>query len=175
MNDEALSSKLSRMSPRQILVLYTQALDELRRRSLVRSKNNPVADIAELLVVEALGLKLSGKSTKGYDAVDRQGNRYQIKGRRPTADNKSRQLSFIRGLDEAERPFDFLVGVIFAEDFSVLRGCIIPVQAIAKLAQHRKRENAWRLVLRDTLWELDGVRDITAVLKKVESTLLGCS
>ncbi len=50
--------------------------------------------------------------------------RYQIKGRRITRDNPSRQLSALRDL--AKDNFDFLAGVLFAEDFGVIRAAIIP-------------------------------------------------
>ena len=79
-----------------LLKAYAQILRELRRRNLIRSTNNPVADIAETLVALALKLKLVEGSTTGHDAINpADGLRYEIKGRRITSENKSRQLSFI--------------------------------------------------------------------------------
>ena len=51
--------------------------------------------------------------------VIRAGRKFEIKGRRPTPENSSRQLSALRDLDE--KPFNFLVGILFDEDFSVRR------------------------------------------------------
>ena len=79
-----------------LLRAYCEILRELRKRNLIRSANNPVADIAETLVALALKLKLVEGSTAGYDAIDSAGTRYEIKGRRVTRENKSRQLSFLR-------------------------------------------------------------------------------
>ena len=56
--------------------------------------------------------------------MDSNGRRYEIKGRRITRHNSSTQMSVIRQLDACR--FDFLVGVLFEEDFSVRRACVVP-------------------------------------------------
>ena len=55
-------------------------------------------------------------STAGYDAKDRAGVRYQIKARRLTQHNPSRQLSAIRNIDD--KPFDILAGLLVSETFT---------------------------------------------------------
>src|SRR5690242_9176454 len=90
---------LTKLESAELLALFDGVLVELRARGLVRSSNNPVADYAESLIAKALGLRLETKSTTGYDAIGPDGLKYEIKGRRPTPANKSRQLSVIRGLD----------------------------------------------------------------------------
>src|SRR6266852_4642241 len=67
-----------------LLMAYSEILRELRRRNLIRSANNPIADIAETLVAVALKLELTSGSTTGHDAKDINGVRYEIKGRRIT-------------------------------------------------------------------------------------------
>jgi hypothetical protein len=101
--------------------------------------NNPVGDYAEYLCASALSLTLAGNSAKGYDAVDADGQRHQIKGRRPTPANPSRQLSVIRNLDS--KPFEFLAGVVFAPDFAVLRAALIPHDVVVIRAKYRKHVN----------------------------------
>ena len=64
----------------------------VKRRGVVRTKNNPVGDYAEWLVTTTFGLALAGKSSAGFDATDDDGTTYQIKARRVTPDNPSRQL-----------------------------------------------------------------------------------
>lgn len=72
-----------------------------------------MSDYLELLVAPAFGLELAPKSVPGYDATAPDGTRYQVKGRRPTPANPSRQLSFIRGLGSRDiDPFDYLVGAL---------------------------------------------------------------
>ena len=62
-------------------------VDELLSQGVVRSTNNPVADYSEYLTARAFGLTLVASSSIGEDDV-----RYQVKARRLTARNTSRQL-----------------------------------------------------------------------------------
>lgn len=71
---------------------------ELRDRGLIRSSNNPVADLAEGYVAGRLGLTLATTVTAGYDAAAPDGTRYQVKGRRMTAVNQRRAFGFLRNL-----------------------------------------------------------------------------
>lgn len=87
---------LSEMSVLNPLKLLSSIIDELKRREVVRTKNNPLGDYTEWLVSKALELKLSSNSSAGYDALDKNDLRIQIKGRRITPENESRQLSAIR-------------------------------------------------------------------------------
>ena len=152
----------------ELLALFSGVLDELRRRETIRSTNNPVADYAESLVSRALSLTLATKSSTGYDAVDVLGQRYEIKGRRPTRQNPSRQLSAIRRLEA--KHFSFLAGVLFKEDFSVHRACLIPYETVEQLAVYRPHVNAWILHLRDSVWSVQGVQDITDPILQVQLT-----
>ena len=68
-----------------------------------------MSDYAEMLFCRAYGWKMVRKSSAGFDATDDQGVRYQIKARRLTTHNRSRQLSAIRKLESG--PFDYLAGV----------------------------------------------------------------
>jgi hypothetical protein len=158
--------ELQSLKTHELLALFSGVLDELRRREIIRSTNNPVADYAESLVARALSLELAPKSSTGYDAVDALGQRYEIKGRRPTRQNPSTQLSAIRGLDLEH--FSFLAGVLFAEDFSVNRGCLIPYKTVKELAVYRPHVNASIIHLRDSVWSVPEVRDITNLLKEVQ-------
>ena len=161
---------LRSLSPASLLALYGRVLSELKMRKVTRSTNNPAADVAEFLAVDALALTLAPKSTKGYDATDAAGRRYEIKGRRVTAHNKSRQLSPFRGLTKNQ--FDYCVGVLFKEDFTVLRACVIPFEVVLKEASFRKHVNGSILHLRDNIWEESRVKDITAAMKSTEARLL---
>jgi hypothetical protein len=63
----------------ELLALHAGIGDELMRRGICRTTNNPVADYTEHLVTNALGLTLAPKSTKGFDATDSGHKRYEIK------------------------------------------------------------------------------------------------
>ena len=161
--------RLDQESAQGLLMLYSEILRELRRRHLIRSTNNPIADIAETLVAVALKLELTSSSTAGHDAKDIHGVRYEIKGRRITKENKSRQLSFIRGLNKDH--FDFLVGVLFDESFQVMKACIIPKSTVLKLAKYVEHVNGWRLILADSVWHEAGVQDLTGPLQMLFAKL----
>jgi hypothetical protein len=159
--------KIDEIHTRELLALFAEVLEELRERKVVRSSNNPVADYTEFLVVKALSLKQLAGSTKGCDAIDSEGQRYEIKGRRLTRHNSSTQLSVLRGLDLCH--FDFLVGVLYHEDFSVARACIVPHSIVLANATYREHVNGSILFLRPNLWEQHGVVDITEALRSAQN------
>src|SRR4030081_3186019 len=72
----------------------------LRVRNLVRTANTPVGDYAERICCDRFGLERKGFSEKSVDAVDAKGIRYQVKGRRLTPENRSRQLGAIRDVEK---------------------------------------------------------------------------
>lgn len=141
-------------------------MSELRSRGVVRTSNGPAADVAEGLVGRALSLTLNASSTAGYDGVDPLGRKIEVKCRRLTRFNASRQLSAVRNLEKAH--FDFLAGVLFNEDFSVQRAALIPYQVVKDHAVFVKHTNAWKFVLADPIWAVPGVEDLTERLRAVE-------
>ncbi len=145
-----------------LLLLYATVLGELRERGVIRSTNNPVADYSEWLAARALDLRLSPPSVAGYDAVGPDGTRYQVKGRRLTPANRSRQLSAIRGFGAPDvEPFDYLIGILYNFDFTVQRAALIPVTAVRELSTWTAHVNGWRFILRDTVWGRPDVIDVT--------------
>jgi hypothetical protein len=161
---------IANASARQLMRAHGAILEELRRREIVRTGNGPVGDYAELLFARAFGWTLSGNSAAGHDAVDAAGLRYQVKARRLTSTNPTRQLSFIRRLPE--RPFDSLAGVLFDSRYALIRAALIPYEVVAQRARFVAHTNGWRFVLDDTVWLEAGVADVTASLNAVAETLL---
>jgi len=153
------------MNPLQLLALHARVADEVRARGITRSSNNPTGDLAEYLFCKAFGWKQVGNSNAHVDAIGPDGARYQIKGRRATRYNKSRQLSAIRDL--GGNHFDFLAGVLFSEDYTVIRAAIIPRAVIVDRASFVKRTNSHKFLLRDDVWDVHDVRDVTAELRAV--------
>ena len=116
---------LSKLSSIELLRLNSDTLLELKKKGLIRTANNPVADYAEWLVAEAFGYDLMANSFSSYDAIDRRSKkRYQVKSRRLKKDNKSNQLGVIRNLDK--QGFDFLDAVILKKQvYMRLMGILI--------------------------------------------------
>ena len=142
-------SGLKKQGDQELLKLYSELLEELRRRHLTRTNNNPVADYAEKVVIEHLGLEQAHKEAKGYDATDGEGRKYQIKGRRITRHNSSRQLGVIRNLDD--NLFDFLIAVVFDEAFNLGEIWKIPHSIIKRYGRWSVQQNGYVLHLRGNL------------------------
>ena len=137
---------LSAMSERELLRASSEPIAELRRRGVIKTGNNPIGDYTEWLVCNRLKLEVQGNSTAGYDAIDHEGNRYQIKGRR--SDGPSVQFSTIRNLNQ--RGFDFLIAVAFhEEDYSVRFAVKIPYEEVPNFARWQKYVNGHILILTD--------------------------
>ena len=153
-----MQNEFEKLSEIELLQLHASIIDELKRRDVVRTKNNPVGDYTEWLVAKALNLQLARNSSAGYDGKDVNGIKYQIKGRRITPGNKSRQLSTIRNLQGKD--FDELVGVIFDEKFQILVAVQIPHEVVGEYAEYRKHVNGHILHLRGKILEDERVKDI---------------
>lgn len=149
----------------ELLKLHAALADELRDREILRSSNNPTADVAELLFCRAFGWTQAAKSFPSADATCADGKLYQIKGRRITSVNGSRQLGALRKLSDGG--FHYLAAVLFAPDYSVVRAAIIPHELVLTNSVYVKHTNAWRFLLRDASWSWPGVRDVTEELRAV--------
>lgn len=157
------SDDLRIQSPSSLLITYASVLHSLRAHGVVRSFNNPVADIAEWIISKKLHLTLAGNSAKAYDATDAQGRKYQIKGRWFAGRNRSTQLGAIRGLSEA--PFDFLAAVMFDGDFGVEYAAVIPVATVQQRSKYVAHTNSYRFNFTRSILKEPGVRDITTELQ----------
>lgn len=137
---------LKQMGVKELLQLQASITKELKSRGVVRTQNNPLGDYTEWLVAKALDLELEANSKAGYDGVDKNGTRVQIKGRRVTPTNNSRQLSAIRKYEEKD--FDELAAVIYDENFNVIEALLIPHGVVGEYASFREHVNAHILILK---------------------------
>ena len=62
------------------------------------------------------------------------------------------------------------MGILFNEDFTVLRPAQIPVATVREHATWIALVNGWRFILRDSVWALPTVRDITEPLQRAAMT-----
>ena len=157
------------VSVSDLLADYAAILEELRRRDIVRSSNNPLSDYAELLFCKAFQWEREKNCKAGYDATDNSGIRYQIKGRRLTKYNGSRQVSAIRGLDKV--PFEYLAGLLVNENFQIIRAALVPFLIVRDRSVRVNHTNSWKFHLRDDVWDLPDVRDVTADLRAIALTI----
>jgi hypothetical protein len=155
---------LSALEPEELLQLNGTIIRELHSRGIVRTGNNPLSDYTEWMVSRCLSLTLANNSTRGYDATDElDGLKYEIKARRVTPSNQSRQLSAIRNLDGMH--FDVLIAVVYDEDFKVILGLKIPHSVVINKSTYVKATNSYKLEAKDNLKNEAGVVDITQLLR----------
>lgn len=150
---------LTALSPVELLRLNAATLNELRRRDIIQSQNAPLGDFAEHLFCRAFGWTQQANSQAGYDAVDENGVTYQIKSRRISARNPSRQLSAIRNIET--KPFDHMAGVLFDENYTLIGAAIVPVAVVIAQATFVAHTNSYRFHLRPGVWEFPDVLDVT--------------
>lgn len=146
-----------------LLSTYATVMHLLRHHGIVRSFNNPIADVGEWLVSTKLNLTLATNSSKGFDALDSSGLRYQIKTRWLATPRSSKQLSAIRDLDSA--PFDYLIAVMFDEDFNVDYAAQIPIKFVIDNSRRVERTNSYRFVFSRSMLTAAEITDLTDVLR----------
>jgi hypothetical protein len=78
-------------------------------------------------------------------------------------------MSAIRNLDAT--PFDQLGGVLVDEGFRIIRAALVPVAVVRERSVHVAHTNSWKFLLRDDVWNLPNVRDVTAELRAVAATI----
>jgi hypothetical protein len=153
--------KLEQMTNVELLQAHGAVIDELIRRDVVRTRNNPIGDYTEWLVCDCLGLDPQNNSTAAFDAVSKTGDqRYQIKGRQSDAHRV--QFSAIRNLEKLG--FDFVIAVVFNKDYSIRFAAKLTHAAVQKLSRHQGHVNAHILMLSEDCFEVDGVEDIGGLL-----------
>jgi hypothetical protein len=162
--------ELRNMPVPALLGLYGKLLTELNNRKILRT-NNLLGDYAEYLVKEARGLRQAEKSNKGYDLVDDSRLRYEVKARRITQAKGKRELGAIRNLEAQQPLFDFLAGVLFNEDFSIYKACLVPFNVVKEHAKPCGYQHACKFQLHDYIWDIQGVRDITNEVKRTVNLL----
>lgn len=153
---------IKEMGVKELLQLQASITNELKARRVVRTQNNPLGDYTEWLVAQALGLELEANSQAGYDAVSRNGIRIQIKGRRVTPKNNSRQLSAIRKY--MEKDFDELAAIIYDENFEIIDALLIPHEVVGEYASYREHINAHVLILKGPILADPRVKSIKKAL-----------
>ncbi len=150
------------LSAYQMMQLQTQLQDELAARKIILNPSQPVGDYAIHLACAAFDLKREPPSTSGYDASNSEGLRYQIKFRRLSSPQDTRQLNAIKGIEQ--RKFDFLIGVLFNADMSVFRAAMMSFTVAATKVDKEKI-----LLLSNKVFDAEGVFDVTDKLKNAQN------
>jgi hypothetical protein len=156
---------LEELPTSKLLALFAGVMRELRTRGVVRTKNNPVADIAEWLAAKCLDLTLVGNSAKGHDAEAKDGTRYQVKSRRLTPDNPSTQLGVLRHLDQ--KHFEYVLAFYFDEDFGITRVLRIGHDCVCRHAVWSKAQSGHILHAKKAVLSDPSCEDLTELFRGV--------
>jgi hypothetical protein len=119
---------LSKLTTRELLTLWAQALRELRDRKVVRTFNNPIGDIAEALVALHYGGERGSFSQASWDVRTPEGELLQVKALRRTGAKTRRNLSPVRS-----DGYDAVIVVIFTEDLRVEQAIRVPQPVVNEL------------------------------------------
>ncbi len=140
----------------ELVALYGEVMSELHQRGVVRSGNNPIADMAERVIADYYGVEPEPPNSKSYDVVTEDGTTIQVKALRRTKSSR-RNLSPLRTLD-----FDLVAAVVFAVDMQLVEAVFVPVVTVR---DHMNWSNTWkahRLALTNRLLDDPRVRRVPA-------------
>jgi hypothetical protein len=161
------------MGDADLLRHFGDVMTELRDRKLVRSANNPVADLAESLVADYYGGTVSdNKSEKSYDVAVGD-DRLQVKGIRMTQKGRT-TLSAIRS-----HAFTALVAVVFEPDFTPREALYVPLEVVQQYQGWSSTWKAHRLSVTKKLandprvTRIDGRHLLAAAQRRRESSSAG--
>ncbi len=149
---------LSQLSSVELMQLNQLTLDELEKRDVIRTRNNPISEYTEWLVAEKMQMELAPPSTKGYDAKTRDGRKIQIKSRKNNLKNKSLVLGIIRNYELNQ--FDELITLIYNHDFSIRYAISIPHELVKEYGFYNEHQNGYTLRISNLLLKDTRVADL---------------
>ncbi len=155
-------ANVRQLSVPELLTLSRSVLHELRSRGVLRTANAPAGDYAEYLVAKAYGGQLAPNSEKSWDVRTPDERKLQVKARVVTVGPGTKLFSPFRSFE-----FDAAVLVLLrAEDLSVLRAVELPKELVQAHSTYRAHVNGWVVRTAILSHNLDGARDVTALLAR---------
>ncbi len=151
------------MTVKELLIFNSSIMKELKARDVIRTKNNPIADYCEWLVSQKYGWKLQRSSNAGFDVLDDDGQKVQIKCRTIENGRGTRQLGVIRNIDRDT--FDYLIALLFDENVEVVKAYKISKHLIKKYSRFSEHQNGHILSLKGDLLDDPKLEDLTEELK----------
>jgi hypothetical protein len=158
---------LQQLTGRQLLRLYSDILSELVSRGVIRSRNAPLGDLAEWLVVRAYNGQLAPPSAKSWD-VEAQGRRLQVKARLIAADDRrSHNYSVFRSYD-----FDACVFLILdAHSYEVVQAVELSRSSVETLARETVWVKGFRIGTKVRLLDVPGALDVSSRIQRALALL----
>lgn len=112
---------------KKLLIEYRNIVNRLKEKGIIRT-TKVVSDYGEYVAAKKLGLQRDpNPSNKGYDAIDEQGRKYEIKTRKATAWNKP---TIFPVNEDQLRSADFIIYVEFDDDWNLVKLLRIPTSEV---------------------------------------------
>jgi hypothetical protein len=112
---------------KDLLINYRDIINKLKEIGVIRT-GKVVSDYGEYVASKKLRLKLANSSVnKGYDAIDKNNKKYEIKTRKATAWNRPKIFPIKQ---EQLESADYLVYVEFDDDWELVKLLKIPTNEI---------------------------------------------
>jgi len=156
--------QIHNLGVKELLRLGIEIVDELKRRSILRTNNTAVGDLGEAIVLEARakGLPLETNSTSSFDVKTSDGTTIQVKARKGTSGTFSAFRSF---------EFDIAIFIVFDDKtHEITHAWEMRSSDIVEIASHSGHVNAW-IVSISRLKKLDSAKDITSEMRNAFSDL----
>ena len=148
--------KLETLSNDELIALYPQLLNELKRRKIIRT-NNLIGELGEYIAAleyknnpQLPQLQLNLKSTKNVDAISIKGERYAIKS---TSGKGTGVFASLPDKDDGIVHFEYLVLVLFNKDYTLNGIYELTWGDFLKFRRMKPPENKWNLPITNALKE----------------------
>lgn len=120
---------------KSMIAAYIAQRKALTKAGILRTNRDIISDYGEWLSANILNLKLVKSGVqKGYDALDRNRNRYEIKTR---ANTSGRPVFHFRQIEPKE--FDYAVFIEFDPELNMKTLSIVPWRTVRKYIHKTKR------------------------------------
>lgn len=144
---------LSNLDKHDLIMLYGQVIDELKRRNVIRSKN-VVGDIGEHLAIDYYSktpglpkLQFAPPSTENIDAISVKGERYSIKATTNTTTGVFYGLNPPDSDEPQKQLFEYAVIVVLSDSYQLKKIIELDWNAFLKHKKWHSRMTAWHLVV----------------------------
>lgn len=152
----AAMSDVESLSDADLIDLYGQVMSALYKRKIVRSGNNPIADMGERVIADYYGVDPQPPNNKSFDVRTRDGVRIEVKALRRTKTSRT-GLSPLRTLD-----FDYVAIVVFAADMHLEEAVFVPVDVVRQYMGWSKTWGSNRLSVTKKLLNDERIRRVAA-------------
>lgn len=106
----------------ELLLNYRDTVRKLKDLGIIKT-SNVVSGYGEYVAKKKLGLTLQGTVNKGFDGIDKNGTKYEIKSRKATSWSEPTRFMIKK---ERLKYFDYLVYTEFDDDWNLIHFLIIP-------------------------------------------------